>query len=158
MTNQDTFISMVVSTDGVTGRRPSHRVYDWKEIDFAIDAVFSEGGTLSLTVQFKTPGETDAFRTKDSISIWAMPGKYVLVTFPFRIVGVRVSGGLRKWRQPDSKGPHGTVMLSDIEFDTRNLCDDPSVAKEILYEFFMEHEITQKIDDLTGSDAVPFPE
>ncbi|WP_039914190.1 DUF6911 family protein [Cellvibrio mixtus] len=150
---QDSLISLRFRTADSKLRMQTHLIYEWKDIDQAIDAVFTAGGSLTLAVKNEIKGNPGAYTPRESISILSLPGRYALTIFPGHD-----GNGLKEVRylwQANSERVHGKEMVEDIEFDTRFLCHDINIAKEICSEFFAAREITEKINALTVDESVP---
>ena len=131
------------------------RVSRWDEVDQAIDVAFSSGGAVRLATEVEVDSPRSGLVRQDAIEMLALPGRYRLVVSPFKKLGER--SNRRDWWQPGDETFRGTEKFGDEEVDSRMVCHDVRVAKELLAEFVAERQITKRLIDSTLSVWTPKP-
>lgn len=126
-------------------------VYQWSEIETAINTAFASGGEVILRTLLEDPDCTGAYLRRDHIWMQSVPGKYILLVFPFFDSRDKRPEN-REWKETcaDNIGQEG-LIFNDIRYNPEFVCTDLNVAKKIFQEFFNSKAITQQIKNLTVS-------
>jgi hypothetical protein len=122
----------------------------WTHVDLRIDRSFKWGGTVRLYTGEVDLERMDSFRPFECISMTSLPGKFRLIVTPKETENLRESD-LREWWEPKDRPFRGTERFGDDEWDTRTVCTDLLVAKQLFKDFFDQCGITEAILDQTLS-------
>jgi len=121
----------------------------WSDVEMGIERAFQYGGHVTLEAGVLSVTRLNALVTKDAIDMEAKSGRFRIVVSPER--EPRQKTNLREWWEPEDKPFRGTERFRDDEWDSRTVCTDISVAKEMFKDFFDNRGITETILNQTLS-------
>ncbi len=79
----------------------------------------------------------------------ALPGRFRIIVSPEE--ELRQKTNLREWWEPKDGPFRGTERFRDDDWDSRTVCTDISVAKQMFKDFFDNRGITETIMNQTLS-------
>ena len=129
------------ASDGLEGVSVHDPV--WCNVERRIERAFNGGHVrLEAGVVTTLQGRSGLF-PKESIGMQALPGRFRIIVSPEE--EPRQKTNLREWWQPKDSPSRGTDRFGDDEWDSRTVCTDISVAKEMFKDFFDNRGITEAI-------------
>lgn len=123
-------------------------VFDWPKIDEIIDEVYLSGGEIHLRVYLEDTANVQVYYPRDGLWVAAYPGRYILMVFPFSAGGERLPS--RRWVKTIDDGQLETLTFNDDVFESKMVCRDIVIAKEIFNEFFNARKVTDEIVEKTS--------
>jgi len=121
----------------------------WSDVEMRIQRAFQFGGTVQLSVIEPIYEHDGHFAVIESITMVSNPGKFRLIAAPLEKLGEKTK--LREWWQVGDAPFRGTEKFGDDEWDTRTVCTDVFLAKQILKDFFDHRGLTKEIFEQTLS-------
>jgi len=121
----------------------------WSDVEMRIERAFQYGGKVKLEALEQDPEQGYALFVKESIDMEALHGGFRIIVNPGKKLGQKTN--LREWWEPEDRPFRGTDRFGDDEWDSRTVCTDISVAKQMFMEFFDGRGITEAITNQTLS-------
>ncbi len=106
----------------------------WSDVEIGIERSFHYGGHVSLEAGLLSPTRLNALVRKESIGMDAKSSRFRIIVSPEQ--EPRQKTNLHEWWEPEDRPFRGTERFRDDEWDSRTVCTDISVAKEMFKDFF----------------------
>jgi hypothetical protein len=140
---------LMLSATAATGGGVSAIYPVWSDVEMGIERAFHYGGHVGLEAGPLSPTRLNALVRKESIGMDAKSGRFRIIVSPEQ--EPRQKTNLREWWEPEDRPFRGTERFRDDEWDSRTVCTDISVAKEMFKDFFDNRGITETIMNQTLS-------
>lgn len=111
----------------------------WASVEEGLEKCFKNGGFIRLTV---VSPETSFIR---QLSMKSLPGRFrlcVLPRFP------KPKEGILEWWEPTDSTFAGVTIFGGDSWDSRTICTNITVAREIFFEFFQTGDLVEGLSQM----------